>query len=714
MEMKRKALAAAIAVATALTLTACGGSSGGGGGGTLKMAGGLGGADGGTGGDGDYFETYLYSGGDIILGGGPAADTGFTPTNLNSIPTELGENPLIVTSDLTLAYVAAFGSKPAAGTYYLSGDGGGGYEIRLSDGDTAAFNAGEIVSGVEIARGATLTLSPNSGGTMAWISPDYDVIVKGTLATAELNATDVANLRVDANSVLVHRSGVITTAGVQAGQNSGYMDIYPDYSFINQGQVLSHGADNDAGDAGDGDSQYVYADYYFENTGTMDAHGGDSETGFGGDAGYIDVYANYGDCVSSGNVYAHGGFGELGGGDGDDVYFYAYSVGDVKLSGTVTFYGGDAGAGVGADGGDADYIEFYSYGGGIYSNATLKGWGGSTASADGDGGDGGYIDVYNYEGGHYETSPPMGVNFAGSINMNGGNALATGTGDGGDADSFYVYVADEPTGRQDVAFHFGKIDMNGGDGNYGGDGGDLYVYNNEEYSSALDVYFPSGTNDIRWTTMMNGGDVVRTATGNGYGGEGGQFYIESDYYEASATPEAGLVKVSGNIEMSGGESLNSTSTSDADADYGWLWGYNGVTFANITARGGNDRATDGGTDGYGGDGAYVEIYSELGDIRGGRVDISAGNGEYQGGYADYFASEGHMMRYSLVANGGNADPDLAGSTGGDVDDVYIWSQQGNPGVSGVSVTRKAGTGETAGDEDSYYMILGSTCTGLDC
>lgn len=95
MEMKRNALAAAIAVATALTLTACGGSSGGGGGGTLKMAGGLGGADGGTGGDANYFEAYLNSGGDIILGGGPAADTSFTPTNLNSIPTELGETRLL-------------------------------------------------------------------------------------------------------------------------------------------------------------------------------------------------------------------------------------------------------------------------------------------------------------------------------------------------------------------------------------------------------------------------------------------------------------------------------------------------------------------------------------------------------------------------------------------------------------------------------------------
>src|SRR5690554_861348 len=721
MKIKRKALAVAISLATALALSACGGSSSsGGGGGTLKMAGGLGGADGGNGGDGGEVNINLITGGDIILGAGPAPNTSFSPTNLNKAPTELGANPLVVTADMTLTYVAAFGSKPTAGTYYLSGAGGGGYNIRKSDGDLAAFNAAEVVSGLEIARGATLTVSPNNGATLAQLNLVHDVIVKGTLASAEVSATVVSNLELNAASVLIHRSGTVTTAASQPGQNAGYIDIYPDYSFINQGKVLSYGADNAAGAAGDGAYQYVDADYYFENTGLMDAHGGRSEDNVGGYAGWIDVYTNYGDCVNSGDVLAYGGFGELGGGDGNDIYFYADIVGDVKISGTVAFYGGDAGAGAGADGGDADYLDLYSYGGGIYSTANIQGWGGSTLAVDGDGGDGGYIEAYNYEGGHYETSPVVGVNIAGRIDMNGGNAVATGTGNGGDVDSDGIYIdvnysSDEhANGRQDVVLHFSKVDMNGGHGNDGGNGGDIYLYNEEGYNDALDVHLPSGTIDVRWATLMNGGDVVKTATGNGDGGRGGDFYIESDYYEASAVADAGLVKISGSIEMSGGESLNATSTSSARSGDGWLWGYNGATFANITARGGNDRASDGGTDGYGGYSDSVEIYSELGDVIGGRVDVSGGKGEYQGGQAGYLASEGHTIRYSLIANGGNADATLAGSTGGDLNNVYIWSQQGNPGVSAVNVTRKAGTGTTAGDDSSYFMLLGATCTGLGC
>src|SRR5690554_2214120 len=242
------------------------------------MAGGLGGADGGNGGDGGEVNINLITGGDIILGAGPAPNTSFSPTNLNKAPTELGANPLVVTADMTLTYVAAFGSKPAAGTYYLSGAGGGGYNIRKSDGDLAAFNAAEVVSGLEIARGATLTVSPNDGATLAQLNLVHDVIVKGTLASAEVSATVVSNLELNAASVLIHRSGTVTTAASQPGQNAGYIDIYPDYSFINQGKVLSYGADNAAGAAGDGAYQYVDADYYFENTGLMDAHGGRSRS----------------------------------------------------------------------------------------------------------------------------------------------------------------------------------------------------------------------------------------------------------------------------------------------------------------------------------------------------------------------------------------------------------------------------------------------------
>lgn len=725
LELKANKLALAIMAAGASVLVGCGGDSSSSSfvssGNVLKMAGGIGGADGGFGGDGDYFEVDNNGSGDIIIGGGPAAKTGFSATNLNSIDKSTGSNPLLVTSDLSPAYVDDVAGKPVLGVVYMSGDqsGGGnnGNQLRISDGNIAAFSAAEVVTGVEIASGATLTLPMNNIAlSQSSLNLDNDVIIKGTLTVAD-DAFGRGDLTVYPSSVYVYASGALTTAGVAAGQDAGRMNIYPDYSFINHGSVLSYGADNTAGAAGDGDDQYITADYYFENTGLMDAHGGQSDDDFGGDAGWINNYADYGDCLSKGKILTYGGDGLLGGGDGNDIYLYANYVGDVKASGTLAFYGGNAGAGAFANGGDADYVELESYGGGVYSTAKIQGWGGDTEALDGNGGDGGEVDIYNGEGGHYETSPLTGVNIAGTIDLHGGNAQADGSGDGGDGGYVDTYVYDESSNNlasgQHAVFHFSRIDMNGGVANYPGDGGDLYVYNDETWSSPLSIYLPSGTIDMRASVRMYGADVAESATNNATGGRGGDVYVESDYYEALATPTSGIVKLSGNIIAHGGESFNATNDW-AYGDYAWLWGYNKVQFANIDMSGGDDRAADGGIDGYGGDGGYVEVYSELGDVTGGTIDISGGYGEYLGGDADYFGAEGHKHRYTVKANGGNADVALAGSFGGDVDDVYIWSQQGPSGVTGVTLKRSVGTGETDGSSINTYVILGSTCTGDNC
>jgi len=59
---------------------------------------------------------------------------------------------------------------------------------------------------------------------------------------------------------------------------------------------------------------------------------------------------------------------------------------------------------------------------------------------------------------------------------------------------------------------------------------------------------------------------------------------------------------------------------------------------------------------------------------------------------------------ALAANGGDADPSLAGSVGGDGAEVNLDSPDGMPGITQTgTVTNDGGTGATPGDDGDYYL-----------
>lgn len=236
---------------------------------TIKAMGGLGGNDGGIGGDGDYFNISTYGPGDIeLLRSGSASTAGYTTSPI--VPTTyLGDAPLEVMTDLTIDVVAV---EPAAGTYYMIDDD---FRIYLSDGDTILGNIDSdetVVTGISVASGATLTLGLNSSGnTGARIDLLNDIHNKGTVTTTDASATARGNLSLYPASFV--NQGSIALAGTLDGQSGGYFDLWSDYSTYNHGAIDTSGADSTTGTAGEAGTVDLGASINVQNTAMITAEG---------------------------------------------------------------------------------------------------------------------------------------------------------------------------------------------------------------------------------------------------------------------------------------------------------------------------------------------------------------------------------------------------------------------------------------------------------
>ena len=217
----RRSVAVLLVLLFPLLLFACGDNGGGvvsssSGTFTINTSGADGGPNGGSGGTGGSVDIQMPYGsmGPLQVLASGAADASFTPTA--STP-NLGNNPLAITMDTTIAVV---GAEPAVGTPYLVA---GSPILRISDGDTVLSNE-PPVTGISVAAGATLTLDLNDL-TDAYISLDNDVDNDGTITTVDFNATQRGNLILYLASY--HGSGAIDTFGTQDGQHGGSVEINP-------------------------------------------------------------------------------------------------------------------------------------------------------------------------------------------------------------------------------------------------------------------------------------------------------------------------------------------------------------------------------------------------------------------------------------------------------------------------------------------------------
>lgn len=679
------------------------------GGNAILTGGGLGGENGGSGGAGNYIELYNSNGtgGNIVVSAAGQADANFSPS---SFPPYYGTNPLTINANMTIAQETL--TEPSTGTVYLGSDN----SIYISDGDgiLGPVDADELpVTGVLINAGSTVTFGVL---TVANLNIDVvnDFVNYGTITSANQSIADRGDLSFNVGSF--QNFGTIALNATDEAQNGGTLTIYGRIPGIAGGSILNHGVINTYGgdatdaNAGGGGSVTLYGDHFVENTASINSYGGSSSgtSGIGGTGGNVYLETDLGDTRNSATLNTYGGDGITGGGGGGYVSMYIDYTGDCVNSGVLNTYGGSTATGIGGSGGD---VEYDTWQGGIRHDAAINARGGSATDVTGSGGNGGYTYFGSWSGSSNEPtpgyySPIKDTEISGNIDLRGGNAVATGSGNGGNGGYFYVYVDGSylPLAQEMRLLGYQTLNTQGGHGNYGGNAG--YVYGWQEYANDYDQYFSSGGYRFDGVDIdTRGGNVVANATTTpAAGGDGGSVEFDMNLYTystASTVPFAPpKFYLNGSINTSGGNNLNQT-VSTGNAGFVYIYAKAGVTVnGDITARGGDDLGT---VSGYGGAGNSVSLMADYADVTiDGHIDMSGGNGALFGGSAGWTSdpvaatSQGNVKVGNIIADGGDADPALSGSVGGNAQDFWLFAPQGPSAVSFGTLSAKGGVGETVG------------------
>jgi hypothetical protein len=669
---KRKQLVIAVSMAMlGGVLTGCSSSSDSPAAGTYTFV-----ANGGTAGNLNYARGG--EGGDINLyndggtGGVEIRKSGKANTNFSSpikpAKANLGSNPLTISASTTIRTVdynnpiadggsttalqlyvgtddvirtaagtnAVYANDPvmAAGTPYLRTNINP-YRIYLSAGTVAADDT--VVTGLSIAAGATLTLAPNNPCSTE-IDLINDIDNSGTITRA---LVDGCSLSIHANTYIA--SGSVVNIGDEDNENGGGVYIYAATGISNKGSINTYGFD--------------------ENNDVN----GDEQGGYGGQ---ITLGAE-GYVVNSGMLDSSGGDGKLGGGSGNMVRLYgAYVENNAEINAT----GGNNIAdpvvsGNGGDGGEVFMTSDY----GTNNTASINNSGGNGQG----GGDGAELQMRTYSWGQVKN--------AASITSNGGTGLVDNRG----GDAGYINMS---TNGEDL-LNSGDLSFVGGDNtgtDYAGDGGDVNFQANGGEGGK-----PAGNIVISGNINLSGGSAV--ATGEGYGGEGGN--LSANVYP---TDQGTSQKVS----MLGYVSITSNGGDGAESSYAqggriglyadhrlnettqkWTAGdaFNEVP---VTANGGNGTA-EAPVANQGGDGGRLYVQASTDDVVK-NLGVTAKN------------------TAAVSVNGGNATGDETfysyGGHGGSVN-VEAYSNANNSG----DVSANGGDGGEYGDNGGYLNVI--TVTG---
>jgi len=687
-----------------LLLTGCSSSSSGGGN-DILLSGGSGGHDAnGQGGSGGTLVLFQEAGeSDIVISRSGRADASFD--NLSLTP-HFGDNPLVVTADLTVEVVAAFGDKPASGVPYLRD---GEAELRISDGDTTAFNAVELVTGLRVESGVTLTLELNQGAA-ANFEFEHDLENLGTITVEDDSPVARGNLSISIGAYLGR--GVLDTSGVLDGQDAGNI-IVDARAVRNFGLMQARGADHPTNDAGNGGNIVLAGLVDVRNRGDLDSRGGESGSDAGGVGGNMTLLSEIGPVFNSGDLNGSGGPGSQGGNAGGLVM--ATDLADVRNSGEIRFAGG-SGEELGGAGG---VFQGLANAGSMINNANIIVRGGNATVADGDGGNGGTV--------VFVTTPAMGmigpvvagdVLISGNLDIAGGDAIEAGEGAGGNAGVIQVQLDSDggPVGQQIALLGYRSLQLQGGDaGEAGGNGGTLVVENVPTESFLADINVASGGAVIEADILLHGGNIVTDGAG-GQGGNGGVLFVEvgMDEPNVAAAPGTARFRAPGDIDLRSGASDGATAA--ASAGFMEVEAYDGFEFGGAVQAGGQPDGSAQANPGigFGGDGGVVLALGvrEASRLYGNGV-VAGGDGETTGGNAGVFimVAEEVTARRALDASGGSADPALAGSEGGNGGVIEIIAL-GGPATHTGSRDISGGDGDTPGEGGTYNV--GAECEGDDC
>lgn len=661
----------------------------------------------------------IYMGTDLVLR--TSGGTGFADYLNDAV---LADNRFYTANNTNELYQAVGGDAmadlAAAGIIYQK-ENTPAAELYLSDADVA--NSDSSFSGISVAEGATLTLADNyssrsrvrvsndidNSGTITRLNDDGNALelyadsyfASGKLINAgNINNIDAGDVRLNMvsgikNEGLINASGFTDTAGGSGG-NGGEIYMNADGYALNNGLLNASGGDG-AG-TGDGDTVSIYA-AYLENNGEINVSGGsdsrDAATAAGGgSAGSVSLSSDY-VTNNTANIDASGGNGSAGG-SGGSVRLENDDIGEVKNAGGINVSGG---AGISGDGGNGGSFNLYGDNGHALSSADVDATGGDTSDVNSDGGQGGSIYV---SASYRNYNQPIGdAVVSGNLDVSGGNAVAAGEGNGGDAGDITIEnQMPNSSGDQRVALlGYSMIDVSGGDGTFGGNGTGSNCCEFVTFEANSD--YDNSTNRNTVGSVVNevpidvsGGDTTATATGTGTGagGDGGQVSI---YADADSDIAGGVSRVTNtaDINLNGGVAFG-LGESAGDGGEFYLGSYHGSDNSGaVTANGGSGGQ-------YGGSGGSFYLESQIGVSNNtGAVAANGGEGTEdggQGGDAEIYAYPA-VNTAAMSVNGGNstdlADVDSEGGNGG-----YIELGYGLAVDNSGSLSYTEGAGMTVGNE----------------
>lgn len=585
-------------------------------------------------------------------------------------------NRMYVVEDGSARQVTGLEVAPGA-TLTLSGSSSGGIQPRI----VQPVSGVNLVFSNSIRIQGTVRLAPGlGGGSLTLRAPLIDV--SGTVDVSSENGGGTLQLSNEGRN----RSSILVTGTLDArctgdDGSGGDVSLYGSRAVYLDGAIHVDAALQDVNRGNSAGAIEIEADAVYlagsvsGRGGTAGGDGSQSSSGHGGDGGFLYVWARQ--LVSSLDVQFSAGDGSSScapsnscrGGFGGQLFFQTEPTSAVRVSGSWQFHGG-AGfeAGNGGDGGEGTvYLgDRWSSGtsgrpnarAGLTFGASVAARGGNAGSEASRAGEGGRVRLESF----HSSGQPADLRVLGlaSIRAHGGTGRRGGWGGGA--------VANYETS------------------DWSGSGGPIFLNN-----SSVGNLFPTG---ISWDVPVqaNGGEGLSDG-----GGRGGTFFAVTPPY---GDPSRRDVTATLNHQLNGGQGT-------------WFGGEGGFSVVGsgtgsakiqgtVVANGGaSSLATGGG-------GGGVIAFGEAGDLDV-NLDVSlhGGDGAEGGGWGGYYAAEGGVVDFqgSIGATGGDATSDGDGGEGGYIE---VTSFAGTSSTSSASVQTAGGAGAGGGEagREGVYFVDG--------
>jgi len=743
--MKKAAIIMVLVLLAATLLTACSDNKSAAVGGSAPVISAVGGEGTvGNGGGGGSFDVYPYDNTTVKISRTGSVDTSvdsaFFDNVLSSASFTTGAVPMNVTTNTTVktyptntATNVPDDSLVAAGEFhthgpsvnlYIDNCGAGNNYVNSNNNVTLyrrndANDADEVVTGIHVSPGVTLTFQPNYTNWSGCIGAGTDITagleyvgIWGSITNSIWNqgTITVMDYVTGANEV-----GNTYRTPIGSALDKVGLDLETNSVFLNDGTIVTKGTDTTLTTGGNGGWIYLWANAAIVNRGTIDSSGGNGTDG--GYAGNPTIDTNYG-IWNSGPINAKGGTGTAGvGGYGARISFNTYDWQSLLYnSGTLNSSGGDGTAGGGDASGSTLYAgQSWGYACGAFVNSGNLIGNGGNATTDGNGGTG--ANWWNADAPHDLGAYGCNLLNSGAIEFKGGAGKGAGSSGGGGGE-LYVYTgvnwdygSNNLVAPGSIQFG-GSVNADGGAGESGGGGGHMELYN-DVYMDPLNWYsdyvYPTNSGSIEVLGFSNvnlrGG---KGATDGGSGGYSELYWDISNYNDT-------------NVDWNGNFFIVTPSSIYNDTDF------------DLT--GGQGLAGNGGSGGA----FYAELRSDYlfwnwwkpgakstpvmpGSIENrGNITTKGGQGVFNGGnagYRYYYYSNGYSyydddISIFMFASGNIINTGALNASGGNATDVTGNGGYGYPVVldaigntlNSGSVNVSGGNGPANGADASWVDVF---------